>query len=141
MAILKLDFDSRDALSTLFERAWVMKAMGLHLLRISAYKTKHGYHVYIHTSNDIEPLKLLLYQSILGTDYRHVLGAIRRLDERAEKWNVLFTKKTSLDAIGDPIELSTEDYDAKTSEKLTSLLINGQENKFELEWNAQGVPK
>jgi len=132
--VLKLDFDGREALQTLFDRAWVMKAMGLHLLRVVCYKTRHGYHVYIHVSNQLDPHKVLIFQAILGTDYRHVLGAIRRLDEHAEKWNVLFTRKTGLDAIGDVIELSAEDLDASTTAKLNGLLLNGEENTFELCW-------
>jgi hypothetical protein len=131
MTCLKLDFDSQDAFTTFLERKFIIKTLGLDITGTRVYKTAHGYHVYMYCSNGIQPMKSLVLQAILGSDYLHVLGALRKLDEGAASWNTLFAVKWSTNPLGEKAIDSMEEFDEVFSRRLFEYLVNGAENAVE----------
>jgi len=124
--ILKLDLDGKNGLDIFLQRMWIMKYLGLKTEYVKVYHTTNGYHLVLGLDNEIEPIKAILIQCILGDDYRRSACLLLRYERGCKDWNVLFKTKYKVNQLGQRIKVSEEKYDPELSEKILSLLRLGE---------------
>jgi len=143
---LGLDLDGKGGLDTFLQRRWVMKYMGLRLgeTNLKLYKrfpkryegipetpvrtwhTVNGWHLEIDLDDEIENIKAVLMQAILGDDYRRAMCLLLRIERGCRNWNTLFKQKFKVNELGQRIEVSSERFDPELSQKIRDLLELGE---------------
>lgn len=96
MTYLKLDYDDitfNDVELIFAHRGWLLKKLGWY--RLDVAKSKHGYHVEVDVSLELDPREVILVQVLLGSDiHREIYNLLHHLDgDLVETWNKLFDKK------------------------------------------------
>jgi len=123
---LRLDLDGKYGLSTFMDRIWIIKYLGLHVVKVKVHHTVNGFHVRLFCENQIDPLKAILFQSLLGDDFKRALCNLLRLERGSQHWNPMFKRKWSTDKLGQEIEVSRETYDKELSQKVMHLIQLGE---------------
>jgi len=109
MKTLKLDLDGKNGINVFLNRIWLVKWLGLAVVKVKVYGTVNGYHVRLYCDNDIQPFQAVLIQSILGDDYKRTACNMLKLERGSKKqWNPLFKKKWDTNKLGQTIEVSRE---------------------------------
>jgi len=127
MKTLKLDLDGKYGLSSFMDRIWIIKYLGLNVVKVKVHHTINGFHVRLICDNvGIEPLKAILFQSLLGDDYKRAMCNLLKLERGSKHWNPMFKRKWSTDKIGQEIEVSRETYDKELSNKIMHLIRLGE---------------
>ena len=132
MTILTLDLDGKESFADFLDRIWILKGFGLRIKSCAVYGTKNGFHVYLDTSIEIEPLKALFMQLALGSDYRKEVFSFLRLERGytdPKDWSVLFSIKYRFTKMGEVIESSKEEYNTILSQKLQIALEGGVQSE------------
>jgi len=123
---LKLDLDGKNGLDTFLDRMWIMKYLGLKVIDAKVYHTTNGYHLVLELDNEIDNIKAILIQCILGDDYRRAACLLMRVERGCKDWNVLFKTKYKINKLGQRVKVSEEKYDPDLSQKILDLLILGE---------------
>ena len=126
MKFLKLDLDGKNGLDTFLDRMWIMKYLGLKVIDAKVYHTTNGYHLVLELDNEIDNIKAILIQCILGDDYRRAACLLMRVERGCKDWNVLFKTKYKINKLGQRVKVSEEKYDPDLSQKILDLLILGE---------------
>jgi len=126
MKFLKLDLDGKNGLDTFLNRMWIMKYLGLKVTDVKVYHTTNGYHLVLELDNEIDNVKAILIQAILGDDYRRAACLLLRVERGCKDWNVLFRQKYKINRLGQRVKVSEEKYDPDLSQKILDLLILGE---------------
>lgn len=96
MTTIKIDYDNKRISINQFERD-LRNLMNLHNVKKVKYdyfKTRRGFHIYIHFPLNLEPKDVLLMQIFLGSDIkREFFNYQRIISGEIYNWNVLFKKK------------------------------------------------
>ena len=122
---LKLDLDGKNGLNTLISRIWILKYLGLSLKDIKVYDTVNGYHVVISCANRLSDMEIILFQLLLGEDYRRGLYNYLKVKKGVLDWNILFKEKYKINQLGDRIKVSEEKYNEELSKKIKDLTVLG----------------
>ena len=123
--ILKLDLDGKDSIDTFLSRLWIIKYLGIAVQDVKVYDTVNGYHVYLYCDNEIDDLRAILFQALLGDDYRRALCSYLKLIHGAENWNRLFKAKYKVNMLGQRVKVSEEQYNPDLSQKIKDLIVLG----------------
>ena len=77
---LLCDFDGRDVATGRYQRAlpaelvsrvqWVLRHLGLRADFLRVDRTARGFHVIVKLTRNLSPLRVVLVQALLGSDYR-----------------------------------------------------------------------
>jgi len=126
LKVLKLDLDGKNGLDTFLKRMWIMKYLGLKTEYAKVYHTTNGYHLVLGLDNEIDDLKAILMQALLGSDYRREACNLLRIERGCKDWNTLFKAKYKINQLGQRIKVSQEKYDPELSEKVLDLLRLGE---------------
>ena len=126
MKTLKLDLDGKYGLSTLMDRIWIIKYLGLRVVRVKVHHTKNGFHARLICDNQIDPVKAAFIQALLGSDYRRELCNLLKIERGAKSWNILFKRKWKTDKLGQEVLVSREAYDRELSEKVLRAIQLGE---------------
>ena len=126
MKTLRLDLDGKYALSNFMDRIWIIKYLGLHVVKVKVHHTVNGFHVRLLCENDVEPLKAILFQSLLGDDFKRALCNLLRFERGSKRWNPMFKRKWATDKLGQEIQVSQETYDKELSKKVFHLIQLGE---------------
>ena len=118
-SIIKIDLDCE--LDVFLYRFGVMEHLGLDVSKIDVYNTNHGFHLYLHTTADIEKFEILAIEQILGDDFRRGLFNYTRILNKAKNCDILFRRKYGLNKIGDTVLLSEERYNETISKSIKKL--------------------
>lgn len=146
MKTLALDLDGKNGLDTFLRRRWIMKYLGLKigLPNVDLYKkfpkryievpivpvrvwhTVNGWHLEIDLDNEIEDIKAVLMQALLGSDFRREMCLLQRLERDCKNWNNLYRQKYKVNELGQRIRVSFERFDPELSQKVLDLLELGE---------------
>jgi len=120
-AIIKIDLDT-PVLEEFLNRMWVIKYLGLDVKHVEVYKTNHGFHIYIYTFNILTRIEILLFEQILGDDYRRGVYNYIRTKSNAKNFDPLYCRKVILNKIGEIEQVSQEKYLPEESQVITNYL-------------------
>jgi hypothetical protein len=143
---LAFDLDGKSGLDTFLSRRWIMKYLGLKLGKpnLLLYKeypkrysglpetstrvwhTTNGWHLEIDLDNELDNIKAVLMQSLLGSDYRRELALLLRIERGCKNWNNLYQQKWKVNELSQRIQVSFENFDADLSQKVQNLLELGE---------------
>jgi len=123
---LKLDLDGKYGLSNFLNRIWIIKYLGLRVNRVLVHDTINGFHVRLICDNHIDPLKTILIQALLGSDYRRELCNLLKIERGAKHWNVLFKEKWATDKLGREYRVSKESYNKDLSRRVLRAIQLGE---------------
>lgn len=126
MKTLMLDLDGKNGLNVFLRRRWVMKYMGLKTADVRCSHTMNGWHLEIDLDNEIDDVKTIFMQAVLGSDYRREVCNLLRIERGCESWNNLFKRKYKVNELGELIQVSEEKPDPELSEKILKLLQLGE---------------
>jgi len=126
MKTLKLDLDGKNGINIFVDRIWIIKYLGLHITKVQVHHTINGYHVRLTCENEIEPLQAILFQSLLGDDFKRATCNFLRYERGSKFWNPMFRRKWNVDKLGREIEVSKETYDPELSRKVMRLIQLGE---------------
>jgi len=145
MKTLALDLDGKSGLDVFLQRRWVMKYLGLKVgepnlglykkfpkrydgvpeIAVRVWHTVNGWHLEIDLDVEIENLKAVLIQALLGDDYRRGVSLLQRIERGCRNWNNLYKQKFKVNELGQRIEVSFERFDVELSQKVLDLLELG----------------
>jgi hypothetical protein len=145
MKTLALDLDGKNGLDTFISRKWIMKYLGLkvgtpnnELIKnskrydncsdtpVRVWHTVNGWHLEIDLDNEIDNVKAILIQAILGDDYRRAMCLLQRIERGCQNWNVLYRQKYKVNELGQRVLVSYEKFDSEISQKILDLLELGE---------------
>ena len=126
-SVIKLDLDGEDQFNEFLNRLWCLKNLGLDILKVSVFSTRHGYHAYLFTDNHISKERLITIEAILNDDWKRVLGSLLRLMQKAENTDPLFSQKHHINKIGEFTVVSKEEPNLDKTIELENQLIDSQE--------------
>lgn len=146
MKTLALDLDGKNGLDTFISRRWVMKYIGLKIGQpnvelfkarperyadcshtpVRVWHTVNGWHAELDLDNEIDNVKAVLVQAILGDDYRRAMALLQRIERGCKNWNQLYRMKYKVNELGQRVQVSFEKFDADISQKLLDLLELGE---------------
>jgi hypothetical protein len=115
MKTLALDLDGKYGLSTFMDRIWTLKYFGLKVVQVRVYHTVNGFHAKLKCDNEIDNVRAVLIQVILGDDYRRGLCNLLKIERGCKDWNHLFKQKWKMDKLGQEVSVSKEQYDKDLS--------------------------
>ena len=127
---LKFDFDflNQSQIYNLFkDRAiWVFNFFKIKAIEIYAYKTNHGYHVYVHCDlKNTTDADIVFLQAVIGSDFMRECYYWKRIKYPKlpnRKWNILFYKKYYHQK--SKKELSKEEFSENFTERLRRLFAS-----------------
>lgn len=131
-SILKIDLDGKNSLNIFLKRAWLIKYLGLYINDVQVYDTNHGYHIYLHLENTLEPMEVLLFETILGDDPRRAAMSFLKYKhgvEDIEKIDILFIEKYQVNMFNEISLVSTEKYNPRWTEQIEKVL-NEQKSQY-----------
>ena len=99
---------------------------GVPPLSVRVWHTVNGWHLEIDLDNEIDNVKAILMQSLLGSDFRREMCLLQRIERGCKKWNTLYRQKHKVNELGQKITVSFERFDADLSDKILALLELGQ---------------
>jgi hypothetical protein len=123
---LCLDLDGKYGLSNFMDHIWILKYLGIKILKVRIFHTTNGFHAKILCDNEIENIKAILIQVLLGDDYRRGLANLLKVERGCSNWNFLFKQKWKVDKLGDLVSASKEAYDKELSEKVLRAIQLGE---------------
>lgn len=146
MKTLAFDLDGKNGLDTFISRRWIIKYLGLKVgePNLTLYKkhperyegvpetpvrvwhTTNGWHLEIDLDNEIENVKAVLMQSLLGSDYRREMCLLQRIERGCQDWNNLYKQKHKVNELGQRVRVSLERFDSELAAKILDLLVLGQ---------------
>jgi len=126
MKTLKLDLDGKNGLSLFLDRIWILKYLGIKVVKVKIHHTTNGFHARLVCDNHIEPVKAILIQALLGSDYRRELCNLLKIERGCKNWNILFKRKWKTDKLGQEVLVSQEKYDRELSQKVLRAIQLGQ---------------
>jgi hypothetical protein len=126
MKTLKLDLDGKNGLTNFLNRIWIIKYLGLRVEKCQVHHTTNGFHVRLVCENEVDDVKGVLMQALLGSDYRRELCNLFKVERGSKKFNLLFKEKWGFDKLGRQYSLSKEKYDGELSEKVLKLIHQGE---------------
>lgn len=146
MKTLMLDLDGKNGLDTFLKRRWIMKYLGLKVgepnlelykefperyygvpeTPVRVWHTVNGWHLEIDLDNEIQNIKAVLMQSLLGSDFRREMCLLLRIERGCKKWNNLYRQKFKVNELGQRVRVSREKFDIDFSRKILDLLELGQ---------------
>jgi hypothetical protein len=150
MKTLAFDLDGKSGLDQFLSRRWIMKYLGLKVgepnlklyssmnprtaeryrglpqIPVRVWHTTNGWHLEIDLDNEIDNIKAILMQSLLGSDYRREMCLLQRLERGCNDWNNLYREKHKVNELGQTIRVSFEKFDKQLSEQILDLLELGQ---------------
>ena len=126
MKTLKLDLDGKYGLSNFLGRIWILKYLGLRVVRVKVHHTTNGFHARLICDNQMDPVKAAFIQALLGSDYRREMCNLLKIERGAKNWNLLFKKKWKTDKLGYEVMVSKESYDRELSEKVLRAIQLGE---------------
>ncbi len=126
MKTLKLDLDGKNGLSLFLDRIWILKYLGIKVVKVKIHHTTNGFHARLVCDNHIEPVKAILIQALLGSDYRRELCNLLKIERGCKNWNILFKRKWKIDKLGQEVLVSQEKYDRELSQKVLRAIQLGQ---------------
>jgi hypothetical protein len=114
--VLKLDYDLKDARKRYrtarrcgFFLSLYRERLGLTIVLIDAWRTRHGMHVRVELDGVLSQTEIVALQAIAGSDaVRESLNLMRVRDpayENTTAWNILFDERTK-EAEGRPRDFS-----------------------------------
>ena len=146
MKTLALDLDGKNGLDTFIKRRWIIKYLGLKLGEtnfelfkmnpqryadvgdnsVRVWHTVNGWHLELDLDNEIDNIKAVLIQALLGDDYRRAMALFQRIERGCKNWNKLYRKKYRINEIGQRVMVSFERFDPEISKKVKDLLELGE---------------
>lgn len=126
MKTLALDLDGKYGLSNFMDRIWILKYLGLKVLKVRIFHTTNGFHAKILCDNEIDNFKAILIQVLLGDDYRRGLANLLKVERGCKDWNFLFKQKWKMDKLGEEVQVSKETYDKELSGKVLRAIQLGE---------------
>jgi len=131
MKTLALDLDGKNGLDTFLSRKWLMKYLGLKIANrentpVKVFHTTNGWHLTLTLDAEIDDVRAVLIQCILGDDYRRSACLLLRIERGCHDWNILYKQKWKVNELGQQIEVSKEAYDPDLSVKVLKLLELGE---------------
>lgn len=146
MKTLAFDLDGKNGLDTFIRRRWIMKYLGLKVgkpnvdlyekfpkryksvpkVPVRVWHTINGWHLEIDLDNEIEDVKAILMQALLGSDYRREMCLLQRIERGCKNWNNLYRQKYKVNELGQRVLVSFERFDKDLSQKVLDLLELGQ---------------
>jgi len=123
---LKLDLDGKYGLSTFLDRVWLIKYLGLRVQSTRVHDTVNGFHVRLRCDNNIDDVKAVLIQALLGDDYRRAVCNLLKVERGSRSWNMLFKCKWKTDKLGTEVQISKETYNKALSEKVQRAIQLGE---------------
>lgn len=146
MKTLSFDLDGKSGLDTFLRRKWILKYFGLKvgkadanlwrkypkryqdvpLVPVRVWHTVNGWHLEIDFDAEIENIKAVLMQALLGEDYRRGLCLLLRIERGCQDWNKLYRQKFKVNELGQRIRVSFERFDEDLSQKVLNLLELGE---------------
>jgi hypothetical protein len=126
MKTLALDLDGKYGLSNFMDRIWILKYLGLKILKVRVYHTTNGFHAKLTCDNQIDDVKAVLIQVLLGDDYRRGVANLLKVERGCKNWNFLFKQKWKVDKLGDLVQVSKESYDQELSGKVLRAIQLGE---------------
>ncbi|MGQ4915648.1 MAG: hypothetical protein ACP6IU_13040 [Candidatus Asgardarchaeia archaeon] len=124
--VLKLDLDGKNGLDVFLQRMWIIKYLGLRVEDVKVYDTINGYHLYLYCNNAIDDLRAVLFQALLGDDYRRALCNYLKIVHGSTNWNVLFKAKYKINQLGERIKVSEEKFNPELTNKIKDLIFLGE---------------
>jgi hypothetical protein len=126
MKTLKLDLDGKYGLSEFLKRIWILKYLGLRVVKVLVHDTVNGFHVRLVCDNQIDDIKTVLIQALLGSDYRRELCNLLKIERGSKHWNTLFKEKWATDKLGNEYKVSKETYNKELSVKVLRAIQLGE---------------
>ena len=156
MKTLAFDLDGKGGLDAFLSRRWIMKYLGLKLgecnrevyfdskewvgddphrkkryedvpfVPVRVWHTVNGWHLEIDMDAEVDNVKAILMQCMLGDDYRRSLAQLLRIERGCVDWNNLYQQKWKLNERGQQIEVSHEKFDPDLSKKVQDLIQLGE---------------
>lgn len=126
MKTLRLDLDGKYGLSNFMDRIWILKYLGIKIHKVRIYHTTNGYHAKVQCDNEIDDVKAVLIQVLLGDDYRRGLCNLLKIERGCRNWNFLFKQKWKTDKLGNEVQVSKEAYDKELSGKVLRAIQLGE---------------
>lgn len=99
---------------------------GIPPISVRVWHTVNGWHLEIDLDNEIDNIKAVLMQALLGSDFRREMCLLSRIERGCEEWNNLYQQKHKVNELGQQITVSFERFDADLSGKILALLELGQ---------------
>ncbi len=107
---LLLDIDGFSGFKTLLDRLWILKYLGIRVLKADVYRTVNGRHAILCCENQIEPWQRILFELMLGDDYRRALYNYQKLLHGTKNFDYLYGYKSKTNVIGETVKVSEEEY-------------------------------
>jgi len=126
MKTLRLDLDGKYGLSNFMDRIWILKYLGIKPLNVRIYHTMNGFHAKLTCDNQIDDVKAILVQVLLGDDYRRGVCNLLKTERGCKNWNFLFKQKWKTDKLGNEVQVSKEGYDKELSGKVLRAIQLGE---------------
>jgi hypothetical protein len=126
MKTLKLDLDGKYGLSEFLKRIWILKYLGLRVVKVLVHDTVNGFHVRLVCDTQIDDIKTVLIQALLGSDYRRELCNLLKIERGSQHWNILFKEKWATDKLGNEYKVSKETYNKELSDKVLRAIQLGE---------------
>lgn len=126
MKTLKLDLDGKYGLSIFLKRLWIIKYLGLRVRKVLVHDTVNGFHLRLVCDNHIDPVKAILLQTLLGSDYRREMCNLLKVERGTKHWNLLFKQKWATDKLGREYPVSKESYNKELSQKVLRAIQLGE---------------
>ena len=150
MKTLAFDLDGKNGFNVFLQRRWIMKYMGLKVgnpnlelyhsedprtrkkyenipeIPVRVWHTTNGWHLEIDLDNEVENIKAVLMQALLGSDYRREMCLLLRIERGCKNWNNLYRQKHKVNELGQRVRVSLERFDEEMSRKVLDLLELGQ---------------
>lgn len=146
MKTLSHDLDGKNGLDTFLSRRWIMKYLGLKVgepnlllyqkypkrykgvpeMPVRVWHTTNGWHLEIDLDNEIDNIKAVLMQALLGSDFRRELALLLRIERGCQNWNNLYQQKWKVNELSQRVQVSLESFDPDISQKVLDLLELGE---------------
>lgn len=126
MKTLRLDLDGKYGLSDFLKRLWIIKYLGLRVNKVQVHDTVNGFHLRLVCDNAIDPIKAILFQALLGSDYRREMCNLLKIERGSKNWNILFKEKWATDKLGNEYQVSRETYNKELSHKVLRAIQLGE---------------
>jgi len=126
MKTLKLDLDGKYGLSIFLDRVWILKYLGLKVVKVKIHDTVNGFHARLTCDNQIDDVKAAFIQALLGSDYRREFCNLLRIERGSHNWNTLFRQKWKTDKLGNEVQVSKESYNSELSLKVLRAIQLGE---------------
>jgi hypothetical protein len=126
MKTLKLDLDGKYGISVFLDRVWILKYLGLRVVKVRIHDTTNGFHARLVCDNKIDDVKGTFIQALLGSDYRREFCNLLKIERDSKNWNLLFKQKWKTDKLGNEVQVSKESYNRELSEKVLRAIQLGE---------------